>query len=100
MLKSELIETITQQLPNLSLEDSAKSVNLILELMTKSLSQGERIEIRCFGSFALRYRNPRKAHNPKTGQRVQTKGKHRPHFKPGKELRDRVNKSLPPVETT
>lgn len=94
MLKSELIETITHHLPNLSLEDSAKSVNLILELMTKSLCQGERIEIRGFGSFTLRFRNPRNAHNPKTGQRVQTTGKHRPHFKPGKEMRERVNKSL------
>lgn len=92
MLKSDLIEIISQHLPNLSKEDSTKSVNLIIELMTQSLSTPGRVEIRGFGSFAVRYHEPREARNPKSGEKVRTKGKYYAHFKPGKELRERVNK--------
>lgn len=91
MLKSDLIETISHQLPTLSREDCAKSINLILELMSQSLSQNGRIEIRGFGSFNVRYHQPREARNPKTGLKVKTSGKYYAHFKPGKELRERVN---------
>ncbi len=61
--------------------------------MSEVLGQGGRIEIRGFGSFCLHYRPPRNAHNPKTGDKVVTKAKHSPHFKPGKDLRERVNES-------
>jgi integration host factor subunit beta len=62
--------------------------------MSDSLASGERIEIRGFGSFSLHYREPRLGRNPKTGDTVDLSGKYVPHFKPGKELRDRVNKGL------
>lgn len=71
----------------------ADSVNKILELMSDALIKGQRIEIRGFGSFSLHYRPPRNAHNPKTGEKVVTLAKHSPHFKPGKELRERVDAS-------
>ncbi len=67
------------------------AVKTMLEHMTQVLSSGERIEIRGFGSFSLHYRAPRLGRNPKTGEAVELEGKYVPHFKPGKELRDRVN---------
>ena len=91
MVKSELINRIATQQESLSLKDVELSVNHILERMSINLGQGDRIEIRGFGSFCLHYRPPRKAHNPKTGARVYTEAKHTPHFKPGKDLRERVN---------
>ena len=93
MVKSKLIAVIAEQHPNLSAKDVELGVNHILESMSASLSQRERIEVRGFGSFSLHYRPPRKAHNPKTGERVYTQAKYTPHFKPGKDLRDRVNDS-------
>lgn len=90
MVKSELINRLAEKQENLSLRDIDLSVNYILEKMSESLANGGRIEIRGFGSFSLHYRPPRRAHNPKTGAQVQTQGKHSPHFKPGKELRERV----------
>jgi len=93
MVKSELINLIANKQETLSLKDVELSVNCILERMSNSLGEGERIEIRGFGSFSLHYRPPRKAHNPKTGARVYTAAKYTPHFKPGKDLRDRVNAS-------
>jgi len=93
MVKSELINRIASQQDNLSLKDVELSVNHILERMSNELGRGERIEIRGFGSFCLHYRPPRRAHNPKTGDRVNTAAKHTPHFKPGKDLRERVNES-------
>lgn len=93
MVKSELINRIASRQENLPLKDIELSVNQILECLSLSLSKGERIEIRGFGSFSLHYRAPRKAHNPKTGERVFTTAKYTPHFKPGKDMRDRVNAS-------
>ena len=93
MGKSELIQRMTERQDNLPLKDVELSVNHLLEVMSETLSNGDRIEIRGFGSFNLHYRPPRRAHNPKTGERVFTEAKHTPHFKPGKELRDRVNES-------
>lgn len=93
MVKSELINRISGQQETLSLKDVELSVNHILDRMSACLGGGERIEIRGFGSFSLHYRPPRKAHNPKTGARVYTEAKYTPHFKPGKDLRDRVNAS-------
>ena len=94
MTKSELIEKIAEAQDQLSAKDVELAVKLILEYMSQSLSSGERIEIRGFGSFSLHYRAPRVGRNPKTGESVQLEGKYVPHFKPGKEMRDRVNDSL------
>ena len=74
-------------------KDVELAVNRILECMSDGLSKGHRIEIRGFGSLTCRYRAPRKAHNPRTGERVYTTGKYTPHFKPGKEMRERVDQS-------
>ena len=91
MIKSELINRISAKKKNFSLKNVELSVNHILERMSITLGQSDRIEIRGFGSFSLHYRPPRKAHNPKTGERVYTEAKYTPHFKPGKNLRERVN---------
>ncbi|MFU8813951.1 MAG: integration host factor subunit beta [Pseudomonadales bacterium] len=94
MTKSELIELIAAKQSQLSLKDVELAVKTIIEQMSETLAAGERIEIRGFGSFSLHYRAPRIGRNPKTGESVGLAGKHVPHFKPGKELRDRVNASL------
>lgn len=91
MTKSELIERIAAKQSQLSIKDVELAVKRILEYMSESLSTGERIEIRGFGSFSLHYRAPRKGRNPKTGDTVELAGKYVPHFKPGKEMRERVN---------
>lgn len=91
MTKSELIERIAMHQTQLPPRDVELAVKTILEQMADTLSSGERIEIRGFGSFSLHYRAPRKGRNPKTGESVQLMGKYVPHFKPGKELRERVN---------
>ncbi|MGI0116928.1 integration host factor subunit beta [Zooshikella sp. RANM57] len=94
MTKSELIERIAEQQPQLSLKDVELAVKTMLEQMSYALANGDRIEIRGFGSFSLHFREPRVGRNPKTGEAVMLEGKYVPHFKPGKELRDRVNKGL------
>jgi integration host factor subunit beta len=94
MTKSELIELIAAKQTQLSAKDVELAVKTIIEHMSETLSGGERIEIRGFGSFSLHYREPRKGRNPKTGDAVQLTGKYVPHFKPGKELRERVNMSM------
>jgi integration host factor subunit beta len=93
MVKSELILKLSEKQTMLSVKDVELGVNLIIEKMSQSLAGHDRIEIRGFGSFSLHYRPPRRAHNPKTGARVFTEAKYTPHFKPGKELRERVNAS-------
>ncbi len=93
MIKSELITNLAAKLTHLPEQQVADSVNHILSLMSDALIKGRRIEIRGFGSFSLHYRPPRNAHNPKTGERVITAAKYSPHFKPGKELRERINES-------
>lgn len=94
MTKSELIERIAERQDQLSLKDIELGIKLMLEHMSDRLASGERIEIRGFGSFSLHYRAPRIGRNPKTGESVALGAKCVPHFKPGKELRDRVNDSL------
>ncbi len=93
MTKSELIDVLAAEQNQLPYKDVELAVRLILENMSNALSNGERIEIRGFGSFSLHYRPPRIGRNPKTGESVALSGKHVPHFKPGKELRDRVNEA-------
>jgi len=94
MTKSELIEILTDKLSHLSAKDVEIAIKEILEMMAQTLSKGERIEIRGFGSFSLHYRAPRVGRNPKTGDSVELAGKYVPHFKPGKELRERVNLTI------
>lgn len=91
MTKSDLIEALAENQSHLALRDVELSVKGLLERMSQSLSTGERIEIRGFGSFSLHFRPPRMGRNPKSGDAVALTGKHVPHFKPGKELRERVN---------
>lgn len=91
MTKSELIEAIARKQKHLPAKDVELAVKHVLELMGDSLANGERIEIRGFGSFSLHYRPPRLGRNPKTGEAVSLAGKYVPHFKPGKDLRERVN---------
>jgi len=94
MTKSELIDHIAGNQTQLSSKDVELAIKAILENMSQVLSGGGRIEIRGFGSFSLHYRVPRVGRNPKTGTPVALSGKYVPHFKPGKELRDRVNNSM------
>ena len=93
MTKSEFIELIASKQTHLPLKDVELAVKHILEVMSDTLAKGDRIEIRGFGSFALHYRRPRMGRNPKTGEPVSLSGRYVPHFKPGKDLRDRVNMS-------
>ena len=91
MTKSELIEQLAKKQPHLALQDVELAVKCMLEQMSHSLSGNERIEVRGFGSFSLHHRKPRMGRNPKTGDAVSLTEKYVPHFKPGKELRDRVD---------
>ncbi len=91
MTKSELIELLAAKNSHLNHKDVELAVKSLLEQMSQSLSTGQRIEIRGFGSFSLHYRPPRMGRNPKTGDAVALAAKYVPHFKPGKELRERVN---------
>ncbi|TNF92794.1 MAG: integration host factor subunit beta [Gammaproteobacteria bacterium] len=94
MTKSELIDALSRKLSHLAYKDVELSVKNLLEMMSQSLSNGERIEIRGFGSFSLHHRPARLGRNPKTGESVSLPAKYVPHFKPGKELRERVNDGL------
>jgi integration host factor subunit beta len=89
MTRSELIALLAEHAPALSPSDASLSVSLILQAITDALERGERIEIRGFGSFDLTYRSPRKGRNPKSGAQVSVPAKRVPHFKAGKELRER-----------
>ncbi len=91
MTKSELIARLAERNPRLVARDADEAVNTMLDAMTDALATGQRIEIRGFGSFALNYRPPRLGRNPKSGDRVQVPAKYVPHFKAGKELRERVD---------
>ncbi|HEX4974800.1 MAG TPA: integration host factor subunit beta [Pseudomonadales bacterium] len=91
MTKSDLIERLTEKQPQFTSKDVELIVKSLLEEMSETLERGGRIEIRGFGSFSLHYRESRIGRNPKTGEKVDLSGKYVPHFKPGKELRERVN---------
>ena len=95
MAKSELIEILSQRQVHLKADDVDLAVKSLLEMMGGALATGERIEVRGFGSFSLHFRPPRTGRNPKTGDAVALAGKHVPHFKPGKELRERVSGVTP-----
>ena len=91
MTRSDLVEELAARFGQLTHKDAEFAVKTILDAVGEALVKGHRIEIRGFGSFSLHYRAPRVGRNPKTGQSVSLDGKFVPHFKPGKELRDRVN---------
>jgi integration host factor subunit beta len=93
MTKSELVEKLAARFPQLLLRDADISVKTILDAMSEALADGHRIEIRGFGSFGLNRRPPRVGRNPKSGERVLVPEKRVPHFKAGKELRERVDRS-------
>ncbi len=93
MTKSELITALAEKQPNLQKDDVEAAVNCMLEQMEDALAQGQRIEIRGFGSFDLHSRPACQARNPKTGETVQLAAKVAAHFKPGKEMKDRINAS-------
>jgi integration host factor subunit beta len=91
MTKSELIERLANQQTHLMHKDVELAVKLILDKISLALARQDRVEIRGFGSFALHSRPSRTGRNPKTGEPVAIPAKHVPHFKPGKEMRERVN---------
>ena len=91
MTKSDLIQILSARYAQISARDMEQAVKAIVDHMAETLSTGNRIEIRGFGSFSIRYRPPRLGRNPKTGTRVELGSRYVPHFKPGKGLRDRVN---------
>ena len=93
MTRSDLIAALASRFPNLMSKDAEISVKVILDAIGQSLANGDRVEIRGFGSFGLNYRPPRTGRNPKTGEKVQVAAKRVPHFKAGKELRERVEDS-------
>ncbi|MBN8461904.1 MAG: integration host factor subunit beta [Dechloromonas sp.] len=94
MTKSELIARLAERFPQLVAKDADLAVKMILDAMSDALVRADRIEIRGFGSFALNYRPPRTGRNPKSGERVSVPAKWVPHFKAGKELRERVDQSI------
>jgi integration host factor subunit beta len=91
MTRSDLIVKLAERFPQLLGKDAELAVKVILDSMATTLTSGDRIEIRGFGSFALNYRPPRMGRNPKSGDKVQVPAKYVPHFKAGKELRERVD---------
>ena len=91
MVKSELVRALNEKLPDSRLDDVESAVNCLLKHMADALVQGERIEVRGFGGFDLHHRPPRIARNPKTGEAVNLPAKVTTHFKPGKEMKDRVD---------
>jgi integration host factor subunit beta len=91
MTRSELVARLARRNTRLAARDADEAVKTILDGMSGALAAGSRIEIRGFGSFALSYRPPRLGRNPKSGERVQVPAKYVPHFKAGKELRERVD---------
>ncbi len=91
MNKSDLVNKLASRAKHISLKDMEVIINTVFETMTDSLRNGERIEIRGFGSFEVRHRKPRLGRNPKSGEQVQVEERRVPFFKVGKELRERIN---------
>ncbi len=93
MGKSELIRILERDHNHLNIQDIHLGVNLLLGYLIDNLANGKKIEIRGFGGFSLHHLPPRNVHNPKTGEKTVTKDKYKAHFKPGKDLKQRVNNS-------
>jgi len=92
MTKSELVAKLAQEFPELSGREVEKAVDVIFSEITNALSSGNRVELRGFGAFSVRYRDRRQGRNPRTGEKVDVEGKYVPFFKAGKDLRERLNK--------
>jgi integration host factor subunit beta len=99
MTRDDLIRSLVDKQPSIAYKVMTAAIKQLVEVMIKELSIGTRIEVRGFGSFALRYRAPRLARNPKTGERLHTQFKYAVHFKPGKELKERVNNAYKEVSS-
>lgn len=93
MIKSDMISLLAREFMQYPEKNVAEAANDIMDAILSAIVQGQRIEIRGFGSFTLRYRAPRRAHNPKTGEKLHTQAKYTPHFKAGKELKLLVDQS-------
>lgn len=93
LTKADLVRTMAVKQQDMSVKNIELAVRILVEQLGNSLQSGKRVEIRGFGSFSLRYRAARKARNPKTGEFLFTKDKYTVHFKPGKELREKVNET-------
>ncbi len=91
MTKSELISSLANSFPQLLIKDAELTVKTILDTLVQALAEGQRIEIRGFGSFGVNTRPPRVGRNPRSGEKVMVQAKRVPHFKAGKELRERVD---------
>ncbi|GMR04391.1 MAG: integration host factor subunit beta [Thermodesulfobacteriota bacterium] len=92
MTKSELIEMVSGRVDNFSKKDVELIVDTLFESMCDSLSRGEKVEIRGFGSFKIKHRDGRQGRNPKSGENIYIESKRVPFFKAGKEIRERINK--------
>ena len=96
MTKADLVQLASETIgPGITKKDCAVVVDAFLNAVKDAMAEHKNIEIRGFGSFSLHYRPPRTGRNPKTGEAVALPGKHVPHFKPGKELRERVADAVP-----
>ncbi|MCM0032173.1 MAG: integration host factor subunit beta [Sphingomonadales bacterium 32-65-25] len=91
MIRSELVAIVAEQNPHLTIKDVERIVATIFDEITDALAQGRRVELRGFGAFSTRARDPRTGRNPRTGAAVKVDAKKVPYFKPGKELRERLN---------
>jgi len=100
MTRAELIQQISLSQPQLTAKDIELTVRTIMDAMSHTLAKGGRIEIRGFGSFGINHRPARNGRNPKTGAAVMVPAKYAPHFKPGRELRDRANGNGASVQVT
>ncbi|WP_319243991.1 integration host factor subunit beta [uncultured Propionivibrio sp.] len=96
MIRSELAALLAKRFPMLTAKDAEASVTEIINSLIHALAQGDRVEVRGFGSFALNYRPPRNGRNPKTGVKVAVPAKWVPHFKAGKETRERIDATTVP----
>ena len=91
MIRSELLQSLAQENPGLRMEEIEKVVSVFFDEITARLASGGRVELRGFGAFSTRSRDARKGRNPRTGDAVDVPGKRVPYFKPGKEMRARLN---------
>ena len=91
MIRSELVAIVAEQNPHLTIKDAERIVATIFDEITDALAQGRRVELRGFGALSTRDRDPRTGRNPRTGAAVKVDAKKVPYFKPGKELRERLN---------
>lgn len=92
MIRSELVKKLEAENAGMTGEEVERIVNLFFNQIIQRLAEGGRVEIRGFGAFSTRSRNPRKGRNPRTGDAVDVPAKRVPYFKPGKEIRERLNR--------